>query len=320
LTDLDLIGLGSAIVDFAPVNPGVSLSEIEGFTPSGGGAVANLLVAASRLGLRTGFVGCVGDDEFGKFILRDFEKEGVDVSHSKQVRGVATSLAFYSVDKKGERHYMFYRFPGYSDPESRLKPRDIDPEYIAQSRAIHFSEALLRSKSSRDAVFKALRVGKQHGLMISYDPNVRSALWVNKKEFNDVQRRALNFADVFLSTIDELALISGTKLVEKAMEKVRDLGPSIMVIRGKDHYRVASPESDFKVPIFEVEALDTSGAGDAFDAGFLAGLLKKWPLDKAVELGSAVAALKVMSVGTRKGLPRLEAALKFIEQRKTSTS
>ena len=86
------------------------------------------------------------------------------------------------------------------------------------------------------------------------------------------------------------------------------------------HYRVASPESDFKVPIFEVEALDTSGAGDAFDAGFLAGLLKKWPLDKAVELGSAVAALKVMNVGTRKGLPRLEAALKFIEQRKTSTS
>jgi len=317
LADLDLIGLGSAIVDFAPVNPGVPLSEVEGFIPSGGGAVANLLVAASRLGLSTGFVGCVGDDEFGRFILRDFEKEGVDVSHTKQVRGVATSLAFYSVDSTGERHYIFYRFPRYSDPESRLKPRDIDPEYIAHSRAIHFSEALLRSKSSRDAVFKALRVGRRHGLMISYDPNVRSALWVNKKEFNDIQRRALSFADIFLSTIDELALVTGTKLVEKTIEKVTSWGPSIMLIRSKDHYRVATSDSYFKVPIFEVEALDTSGAGDGFDAGFLTGLLKKWPLDKAVELGSAVAALKVMNVGTRKGLPRLEEALEFIRQRKT---
>jgi len=316
LTSLDLIGFGSAIVDFAPTNPGVRLSEVEGFIPSAGGAVANLLVASSRLGLRTGFVGCVGDDEFGRFILRDFEREGVDVSHVRKVKGVATGVAFYSLDKTGERHYVFYRFPRHSDPESVLRPEDIDAEYIAQSKAVHFSEAMLRRNTSRHGVFRALQVSKEHRVLVSYDPNVRPTLWGDREEFKKVQRRALGFTDVLLSTADELRLITGKKDMEEAVEKILALGPSILVTRCGDHYRVITSDLDFKVPLLKVEAVDTSGAGDAFDAGFLTGLLKKWPLHEAVELGSAVAALKVMNVGTRKGLPGLEQALKSIKERK----
>ncbi len=317
--DLDLIGLGSAIVDFAPISLGVPLSEVQGFIPFAGGAVANLLVAASRLGLKTGFLGCIGDDEFGAFILRDFEKEGVDISHVRRVEGVSTGIAFYSLDKKGERHYIFYRFPGYSDPESMLKTEDVDVEYIARSKAFHFSEAMLRKKSSRDAVFKAIQVSKEHGVLVSYDPNVRPDLWGDKKEFKEMQRRVLEFTDVFLSTADELMLITGIKRLEKAVGRIMTSGPSILVIRRRDHYRVVTSDLDFKAPILKVKAMDTSGAGDAFDAGFLTGLLKKWPLDKAVDLGSAVAALKIMNVGTRKGLPRMEDALEFIKKRRVST-
>jgi len=315
LMDLDLIGLGSAILDFAPINVGLPLSEVQGFTPCAGGAVANILVAASRLGLRTGFVGCMGDDEFGTFVLRDFEREGVDISHVKRITGMATGIAFYSLDENGERHYVFYRFPGYSDPESTLEPDDIDAEYIARSRAIHFSEAMLRRRSSRDAMLKALQVSKEHEVTVSYDPNVRPVLWGDKNEFKEVQRKVLGFTNIFLSTAHELMLITDTKSMERAIEIIMELGPSILVIRHRDYYRVMTANLDFQAPIFEVKAVDTSGAGDAFDAGFLTGLLKKWPLDKAVELGSAVAALKVMIVGTRKGLPRMEEALEFIKKR-----
>ena len=102
---LDLVGLGSAIIDFAPADVGIPLSEVRSFVPSAGGAVANLLVAASRLGLRTGFLGCVGYDEFGAFILRDFEREGVDISCVKRVKKDAQPTSW--VEKRLERRMPY---------------------------------------------------------------------------------------------------------------------------------------------------------------------------------------------------------------------
>jgi len=308
----DLVGLGSAIVDFAPANTGAPLSRVQSFVPSAGGAVSNVLVGASRLSLRTGFLGCVGDDEFGTFILRDFEHEGVDVSRVKRVRGRNTGLAFYSVDEKGERHYTFYRFPGYSDPEAAFRPEDIEAEYIARSSRLHLSESMLRSGQTRETVFKALQIAKENKVSVSYDPNVRMRLWSDNKEFLEVQRRALGFTDVFLATLEEAKLIVGGKTAEEIVKKTLGLGPSTVVIREEEHYLAATQDQSLRIPTFKVKAADTSGAGDAFDAGFLTGLTKGWSLDKAVLLGGAVAAMKVMKVGTRAGLPRIEEALSFI--------
>jgi sugar/nucleoside kinase (ribokinase family) len=315
---LDLVGLGSAIIDFAPANLGVPLSEVQSFVPSAGGAVSNLLVAASRLGLKTGFLGCVGDDEFGSFIMRDFEREGVDTSCVKRVTGRATGIAFYSIDEEGERHYVFYRFPDYSDPETMLRTEDIREEYIARSKMLHFSESFLRRSQTRGMLFTALQVAKERGVSVSYDPNMREDLWGAREEFLKVQRKALGFADVFLATRKEAALIAGGKTAEESANKVLDLGPSTVVIRGRRCYRVATQDQSFSIPLFRVKAVDTSGAGDAFDAGFLTSLIKRWSLDKAILLGGAVAALKVMKVGTRAGLPRIEEALQFIRERAKS--
>ena len=311
---LDLIGLGSAIIDFVPGSRG-PLSLVRSFTPSAGGAVANIMVAASRLGLRTGLIGCIGDDEFGDFIVRDLRSEGVDTSCLKRVKDRRTGIAFYSIDEKGERHYLFYRFPGYSDPESMLRIEDLDEDYIASSRMLHFSESMLRRKDTRGVVFKALRIAKENNVQVSYDPNVREALWEGIGELQRVQREALALTDVFLSTLREASLITGSKEPDKVVTQILALGPSIIVIRGRNQYQIITREETFKVPVFRVKAADTSGAGDAFDAGFLAGFLKGLSLEKAVMLGNAVAALKIMKVGTRSGLPKIGEALKFIEER-----
>lgn len=312
---LDLMGLGSAIIDFAPANTGVPLSKVRAFIPFAGGAVANILVAASRLGLRTGFLGCIGDDEFGAFLMRDFEREGVDTSCVKRVRDWATGLAFYSVDERGERHYVFYRVPGHSDPETTLKPEDIKPEYIAQCKVLHFSEALLRCKETRNTVFKALSVAKENGVMISYDPNMRMELWPSREEIIETQREVLRVVDVFLATLREAKLIIGKESAEEVADSICALGPSTVVIRESDRYRIATRARTLTLPIFKAKAVDSSGAGDAFDAGFLTGVIKDWSLDKAVLLGSAVAALKVLKVGTRAGLPSMEEAVRFIRKR-----
>ena len=310
--ELDLLGLGSAIVDFTPKELGVTLSKVRSFVPSAGGAVANTVVAASRLGLRTGFLGCVGDDEFGTFIINDFEREGVDVSHLKKVKGRATGIAFYSIDEKGERHYVFYRFPGYSDPEFMFMPEDVDNEHVAQSKMLHLSEAMLRQIKTRETAFKLLRASKENGATISYDPNVRETLWNSKEEFFDTQRKVLNLVDIFISTLQEAKLILGQQIGEETVKTILSSGPSTIILRGKSHYQVYTPHQNMMIPVIRVEAVDTSGAGDAFDAGFLTGIIKNMPLNKAVMLGSAVAALKVMKVGTRAGLPSMEEAINFM--------
>jgi len=316
---LDLIGLGSAIIDFAPREKGVRLNEVKAFFPSAGGSVSNILVEASRLGLKTGFLGCVGDDEFGTLVLNDFKAQNVDISHVKRVKGFATGIAFYSVDETGDRHYIFYRFPGYSDPETMLKPEDIDEGYIASTKMFHYSEAMLRKALTRETVFRILEVAKEHNVSVSYDPNVREALWSNREEFQLTQRRVLRLTDVFLSTFREATLIGGGSNVEETLDNVLNLGPSTVVIREGEQYHVAFKGERMVIPIFKVKAVDTSGAGDVFVAGFLAGLAKQWPVDKAVMLGSAVAAIKVMSAGTRGKLPTMEDALKFLKERTKSS-
>lgn len=312
---LDLIGLGSAIVDFAPSNTGVPLSGVKSFIPYAGGSVSNILVAASRLGLKTGFLGCVGDDEFGIFVLNDFMKEGVDVSCVKKVTGFATGIAFYNVDKNGERHYIFYRFPGYSDPETMFFPEDLKEEYVAQTKMLHFSEAMLRKKQTRETVIKILVAAKRNGVKVSYDPNVREALWNNRDEFQQVQRKILGFTDIFLSTLKEADLIVGGNDVDKIIENILALGPSTVVVRKEQQYHIVDHGKKFIIPIFEVKAVDTSGAGDVFVAGFLNGLIKNQVLDRAIMLGSAAAAIKVMTPGTRGGLPSMYDVIKFLKEK-----
>ncbi len=231
---------------------------------------------------------------------------------------MATGIAFYSIDEKGERHYVFYRFPGYSEPEATLKAGDIKPEHIAQSKVLHFSEAPLRNSKTREAIFEIVRGAKDEGVRISYDPNVREPLWTSREEFLEAQRRALGLTDIFSSTLNEARLIAGGRTAKETLNTIMASGPSTVVIREKEKYEAATANENFTVPIFRVKAVDTSGAGDAFDAGLLTGLAKGWRLKRAVLLGAAVAALKVMKVGTRTGLPRMEEALSFIKEKGAS--
>lgn len=312
---LDLIGLGSAIIDFAPLNTGVPLSEVKSFIPYAGGSVSNTLVAASRLGLKTGFLGCVGDDEFGNFILKDFAKEGVDVSCVKRVKGFATGIAFYNVDEKGERHYVFYRFPGFSNPEVMLSPDDVKEEYISETKMFHFSEAMLRKNQTRGTVIRILEAAKRNGVKVTYDPNVRESLWNNIEELQEVQRRVLNYTDIFLSTSKEASVIAGGNGVNEVIENILALGPNIIVIRKERQYHLVDHGKKSVVPVFQAEAVDTSGAGDVFTAGFICGIVKGITLDKAIMLGSAAAAIKVATHGTRGGLPNMDDVRKFLKER-----
>jgi 2-dehydro-3-deoxygluconokinase len=311
----DLIGLGSALVDFIPAIVGTPLSKAGKYLCRPGGAVSNIVVGASRLGLKTGFIGSVGDDEFGTFIIHNFKREGVDISHIKRIKERSTGIAFHEVDTNGESHYIFYRFPGYSDPESIFKPSDIIDEYLKQSKLFHFSESLLRKKNIRTTVINILKKAKENKLAICFDPNIRKNLWLNNQDLIDTYKEVLSLTDVFMSTRKEAQIIVGEKLARNIANKILNLGPSIAVVREKESYQVATCEEQFRIPVFKVKAIDTSGAGDTFDAGFLTGLCKGWSLRNAVLLGGAVASIRVTKKNTRNGLPQMNEALQFLRKK-----
>jgi sugar/nucleoside kinase (ribokinase family) len=312
----DLVGLGSAIVDFVPSSLGVPLKEVKLFSPSAGGAVSNILVGGSRLGLGTSLLGCVGDDEFGEFILEDLRNEKVDVSMVKRVKERTTGIAFYSLDKTGERHYVFYRIPGHSDPESMLRKDDIRKERFVQTKVFHLSESLLRGTATRNTVYWILKRAKKKGVIVSYDPNVRESLWINQEDFDDTQHKVIGFTDILMSTYEEMKVITHEESIPQILDTALSIGPSVVVVRFDERYILATKDKEYQIPIFPVKAVDTSGAGDAFDAGFLFGYIRKWPLDKSVLLGGAVAAIKVSKIGTKSGLPNREEAMKFLDKSK----
>ena len=134
-----------------------------------------------------------------------FDGDGVKGTEVSNKGGIA----FYSIDKKGERHYVFYRFPGYSDPESTFMPEDIDREYFTGVKMLHLSEATFRQIETRETALKVLHFAKENGVSISYDPNIRETLWNNKEEFFKTQKKIISLVDVFLATLKEANFIVG---------------------------------------------------------------------------------------------------------------
>ena len=196
-----------------------------------------------------------------------------------------------------------------------LRSEDVSKEYLEKSKMFHFSEAMLRKSQTRKTVFKIIQVAKEKRVSISYDPNVREALWNNMEEFHKTQNMVLNVTSIFLATSKEAALIAGGSAIEETLGNILSLGPSIVVLRERHQYEVAALGKRYTIPIFEVKAVDTSGAGDVFIAGFLTGLAKKLAVDRAVMFGSAAAAIKVMTAGTRGGLPEIKDVVRFIKER-----
>ncbi|GAI51001.1 unnamed protein product, partial [marine sediment metagenome] len=157
---MDVVCLGELLVDLVSKDGGAS------FRRAAGGAPANVAVACARLGLKSGFIGKVGDDGFGRFLRDTLKREGVDVSRVYLDDKANTTLAFVSVDEDGERHFQFCR-----GADALLEPSEVDANYMADSKIFHFGSISLIPRPARYATLNAMRVAKENCLTITYDPN-----------------------------------------------------------------------------------------------------------------------------------------------------
>jgi ribokinase len=294
----DVIGFGALNVDkLYKVNKIAGPEEegfIKGFEEACGGSAANTIVGLARLGCKVGFIGKVAEDREGKMLMEDFRREGVNTKGIIRADAGRSGTVMGFVDERGER--ALYVDPGVNDT---ISFEEIDMGYACQAKFIHLTSFV--GKMSFE-IQKRLVENLPEDVKVSLDPG---ELYARKgiKALNPILKRTF----VFMPNSRELALLTGIEDHVKGAEKMLELGVKIVAVKlgGKGCYVTDGRESHH-VEAFKVQIVDTTGAGDAFCAGFLYGLLNGKSLKECAKLGNFVASRCIMKMGARTGLPRLE--------------
>lgn len=313
----DVITFGELLIDFVPTVSNVSLIDAPAFKKAPGGAPANVAVGLARLGVSAGFMGKVGADAFGYFLTKVLSENGVDTSqvcYSDQAR---TALAFVSLGAGGEREFMFYRHPS---ADMLHRPEEIDLEYIRSAKIFHFGSISLIAEPARSATFRAVETAHEAGLIVSYDPNLRLSLWKDANAARDGMMSAWGLARVIKVSEEEIEFLSGHSDTYSGVKALWHDGLALLVVtRGKHGCAYFTQDFWGTVPGFQVDPVDTTGAGDGFVAGLLKGLLENpdcWnDEDRLINIcrfANAVGAITTTERGAIPALPTLSQVEAFL--------
>lgn len=268
-----------------------------------GGAESNVAIGIARLGHRAGWFGKLGADPFGRNILKRIRGEGVDVSRSKLVSDFPTGFMLRE-NVAGLSSVYYYR---KNSAASTMLPEDLDESYIAQSQILHVTGITAAlSEYCLETMKAAMRIARKNGVKVSFDPNVRLKLWSPEKVREHLVPLIMH-ADYFLPGINELEILYQTTDLQHIFSKLQSLS-AISIVKGETDAYIIEPGARIrKVPYFKVDQIiDPVGAGDAFCAGFLTGLLKHYPLEDAVRLGNLLGSQVIQFQGDWEGLPTWE--------------
>jgi len=229
---IDIVAIGEALVDMISAEPGLSVEDAPGFVKAFGGALANVAMGCARLGARTAFIGKVGDDPFGRFLRNTFEDAGVITTGLVLTTEYETSLVFVSLDDSGKPKFYFY---GRPSADLMLTPDEISADIIKASRFFHFGTVSLSAEPSRSATQAAVKMAKEAGAIISYDPNVRFHMWSRRDDAIEWTLKMMPLADLVKVNDEEAEWLTGTKNPEAAAAKLLDMGPRLaLVTLGKE--------------------------------------------------------------------------------------
>ena len=278
----DIISLGEVLIDLTQI--GVREDGVAEFAAFPGGAPANVAVAAARLGAKAGFIGKVGRDGFGQRLRQTLEKEGVDTSTLFETDESPTTLAIVSVDESGERSFAFYRQPGADTCLTEEEAvRFLEAE--EQPKILHFGSLSLTNEPSRSAAKTAAARARQAGVLISYDPNFRPALWSDRDEAVRWMKDPFDMVDVLKIADEELPLLTGTEDLEEGSRILAGFGIRlVMVTLGSKGVFYRFGEISGSIPGVPTQVADTNGAGDTFLGAVLSQLVQYTAQDGSIDL------------------------------------
>lgn len=297
----EILALGEPMVEFAGEQPG-RLGTARTFRLGFGGDTSNFIVTAARLGWTTGYITRVGGDEFGRALRDLWCAEGVDVSRVVVEPDGFTGIYFITFRTEGGHDFTYQRT---GSAASHMTPSDLDAVYLRSARVFHasgISQAI--SESCRATVEAAIAMAKAGGGAFSYDLNIRPQLWPPPMARAVVEATIPRADIVFLSTEDAIHLY-GDEAADAIIARILAKGPGVVVMKqGAAGCEIASAEgSRIRVPGFAVKTVDTTGAGDAFAAAFVAEWLRDAPLEQAGRFANAVGALTTTGLGAVAPIP-----------------
>lgn len=299
----DLISVGASLIDLVALVNRFPESDDEIYIPDlrieYGGSAANTAVACSRLGLKVAFLGKIGLDYFGDLILKKFAEEKVDTSLILRTSATPTGLCFIAVDAAGDRR-MF----AFSGAANQLSISELNINSLLESRLIYMA-------SLENTVFLAefSKKIREHGLKTALNPG---ALIANQGL--EKAKPIIENTDIYISSYNEAVKILRVEGLDNIKKVLFKQGVSkIAITLGSEGCMVADQSETYMIPAVKVNVKDTTGAGDAFTAGFLTGLLTSKPLLEAGFMGVSAAALKIQHIGARGGLPSLQELENFMK-------
>jgi len=296
---LDVIAIGEALVEVMRKridDPLDTASDFVGPFPSGAPAI--FADQAARLGHKVGFIGAVGDDDFGTCLLDRLRADGLDVTLCPRVGDRATGVAFVTYFSDGNRRFLYH----IAHAAAGQMP-ELNAEYFQGVKFLHIcGSSLSVSEGMREKCYQAVSLTKAAGGRVCFDPNLRPELLGGEEALRRICAPVVEASYVVLPSGAEAELLTGVKGAEAACRALLEKGPEVVGLkRGAEGCTIYTKEQMIEAPAFAVEAVDPTGAGDCFDAGFVAGLLEGLPLDEVGRLANACGALGATRKGPMEG-------------------
>ena len=265
----DAVGLGELLIDFA-IEPGERMR----FSGNPGGAPPNVLAELAKLGKKTAFIGKVGDDMFGAHLRRALCAAGIDDAGLVCDPDAFTTLAFVSIDDRGEREFSFAR---KNSADVRLTKDEVRFDLIEKSRVFHVGTLSLTDPLCREATLAALERAKSAGCAVSVDPNLRPPLWRSEDAAREAMRLALSYSDIVKISDYEVSFLYGEDVSPEdgALRLAADFGAGLIFVTcgEKGAFARAGGVTAFAPALADAHPVDTTGAGDCFTGAALSRLL-----------------------------------------------
>jgi len=295
----EIMSIGELIVEIMRKEVDVPLSEAGDFVgPFPSGAPAIFADQAARLGHSVGFIGACGDDDFGDCLVARFEADGVDASPVARISDVATGCAFVTYFSDGDRRFLFH----IANSAAGFLPEPT-PDMFEGVKWLHICGSTLSAgEEMRTRCYQACELTVAAGGKVSLDPNLRPELLGGEEAVRQVCKPVVDVASLLLPSSSEAEILAGVSGSDAACRSLLEHGAEVIALKqGSDGCKVYSADEEVEVPAFTVEAVDPTGAGDCFDAGFVVGLLEEMSLQDVGRLANACGGLGATKKGPMEG-------------------
>lgn len=314
-----VLSIGELLIDFMPTTSGVGLKSVTTFEKAAGGAPANVVVAVSKMQGHGIFLGQVGQDPFGQFLIDELNQYGVDTSYVETTNQYHTGLAFVALTAQGERDFIFYRNP-CADQFYQAKHLNLD---VLNHNILHFCSVSLLGYPILETHKRLLEQAKIRKTIVSFDPNVRLALSNNHTEYQNTIQAFLTYADIIKISDDELKFITKTNDYDDQIQWLLTLNAQIIIItKGQKGVTLYHKGQPIDVIGYPANVVDTTGAGDAWIGSFLAQIANHDTLDSIstetlaqyANISNAFAAMTTESKGAMIAMPLKKDILEWIKK------